>query len=74
MRASLDRKDDVLPEKLFEPLKGGVSDGWKIDREEFEAALDTYFELCGWDVETGVPTRSKLEELDLRWVADQLEM
>jgi aldehyde:ferredoxin oxidoreductase len=64
----------VLPEKLFEPLKGGVSDGWKIDREEFEAALDTYFELCGWDVETGVPTRSKLEELDLRWVADQLEM
>jgi aldehyde:ferredoxin oxidoreductase len=71
-REGLDRKDDALPEKLFEPLKGGVSDGWKIDRVEFEAALDTYFEMCGWDVETGVPTRFKLEELDLGWVADQL--
>ena len=71
-REGIDRKDDVLPEKLFKPLNGGVSDGWKIDRAEFEAALDTYFEMCGWDIETGVPTRAKLEELELGWVADQL--
>ena len=71
-REGIDRKCDVLPEKLFKPLKGGVSNGWKIDREEFEAALDTYFEMCRWDVETGIPTRAKLEELELDWVADQL--
>ena len=71
-REGIDRKQDVVPEKLFKPLKGGVSDGWKLDREEVEAALDNYFEFCGWDVETGVPTRSKLEELGLDWVADQL--
>ncbi len=71
-REGIDRKSDVLPEKLFKPLKGGVSDGWKIDREEFDAALDTYYEMCGWEVKTGIPTRSKLHELDLDWVADQL--
>jgi aldehyde:ferredoxin oxidoreductase len=71
-REGFDRKDDVLPEKLFKPLKGGVSNGWKIDRTEFESALDKYFELCGWDIETGIPTRSKLDDLDLEWVADQL--
>jgi aldehyde:ferredoxin oxidoreductase len=71
-REGLDRKDDVLPDKVFKPLKGGVSDGWKLDRDEVEAALDTYFDFCGWDVETGIPTRHKLEELDLGWVADQL--
>ncbi len=71
-REGFDRKDDVLPEKLFTPLKGGVSDGWKIDRAEFESALDVYFKLCGWDVETGIPTQSKLDDLDLGWVADQL--
>ena len=73
-REGLDRKYDAVPEKLFKPLKGGVSDGWKLDRAEVETALDTYFEVCGWDVQTGNPTRTKLEELDLAWVADQLEV
>jgi aldehyde:ferredoxin oxidoreductase len=67
-REGIDRKADVVPEKLFKPLKGGVSDGWQLDRDEVEAALDKYFEFCGWDVETGVPTTAKLEELDLGWV------
>jgi aldehyde:ferredoxin oxidoreductase len=67
-REGIDRKADVVPEKLFKPLKGGTSDGWKLDRDEVEAALDKYFEFCGWDVETGVPTTAKLEELDLGWV------
>ena len=71
-REGFDRNDDMLPEKVFKPLKGGVSDGWKLNRDEFETALDTYFEFCGWDVETGNPTRDKLEELELDWVADQL--
>jgi aldehyde:ferredoxin oxidoreductase len=71
-REGIDRRLDVLPEKLFKPLKGGVSDGWKIDHEEFDAALDKYYEMCGWDVKTGIPTRSKLHELELDWVADQL--
>ncbi len=71
-REGLDRKDDVLPQKLFKPLKGGASDGWKLDRTEVDSALDKYYEFCGWDVKTGNPTRTKLEELDLGWVADQL--
>jgi aldehyde:ferredoxin oxidoreductase len=67
-REGIDRKADVVPDKLFKPLKGGVSDGWKLDRDEVEHALDRYFEFCGWDVETGVPTTEKLQELDLDWV------
>ena len=67
-REGIDRRADVLPEKLFKPLKGGVSDGWKLDREEVEAALDKYFEFCGWDIGTGIPTREKLVELDLGWI------
>jgi aldehyde:ferredoxin oxidoreductase len=73
-RDGFDRKNDVLPEKLFKPLKGGVSDGWKLDRDEVNAALEKYFEFCGWDVKTGNPTRAKLDELELSWVADQLRI
>lgn len=71
-REGMDRNNDVIPEKLFKPLKGGVSEGWKLDRDEIESALDKYFEFCGWDVKTGIPTRARLEELELGWVADQL--
>jgi aldehyde:ferredoxin oxidoreductase len=67
-REGIDRIADVVPEKLFKPLKGGVSDGWQLDRAEVESALDKYFEFCGWEIETGVPTREKLEDLDLEWV------
>jgi aldehyde:ferredoxin oxidoreductase len=73
-REGFDRKDDVLPEKVFKPLKGGVSDGWKLDHDEIKSATDKYFELCGWDVKTGNPTRTKLDELELGWVADRLEI
>jgi aldehyde:ferredoxin oxidoreductase len=71
-REGFDRKDDTIPEKLFKPLKGGTSDGWKLDQEEVASALDKYYEICGWDVDSGNPTRAKLDELDLGWVADQL--
>jgi aldehyde:ferredoxin oxidoreductase len=74
-REGLDRKNDTLPKKFFKKaLVGGASDGWKVDAAEFEASLDKYFGLCGWDVETGLPTKSKLVELGLGWVAEQLGM
>jgi len=74
-RESVGRAEDRLSEKLFnKALEGGPSDGWKLDRDQLEAALDTYYAMCGWDVETGMPTRWKLEELGLGWVADVLRL
>lgn len=74
-REGIDREQDKLPEKMFKKaLKGGKSDGIKVDRDEFEAALDEYYRQNDWDVETGNPTRQKLESLDLAWVADELRL
>jgi aldehyde:ferredoxin oxidoreductase len=73
-REGFDRRNDVIPEKLFKPLKGGVSDGWKLDRDEVEAAMEKYYAFCGWEIKTGNPTRARLEMLDLGWVADQLNL
>ena len=47
--------------------------GENLDANQFRALLDRYYTLVGWDVETGWPTRAKLEELDLKDVADELE-
>lgn len=44
-----------------------------IDRAQFEEFKTRYYELEGWDPETGWPTRSTLESLGLEKVADELE-
>jgi aldehyde:ferredoxin oxidoreductase len=44
-----------------------------IDRAQFEEFKTRYYELEGWDPQTGWPTRSTLESLGLGNVADELE-
>ncbi len=71
-REGIDRKHDALPKKLFKELKGGATDGVKLSHEEMEQAKDAHYAMSGWDVETGIPTRAKLEELGIAWVADAI--
>jgi aldehyde:ferredoxin oxidoreductase len=69
-REGVGRELDTLPKRIYdEPLKGGASAGVAVTRQEVEEALDMYYEMCGWDVATGKPTRAKLEELGLGWMA-----
>ena len=71
IREGFGRKDDWLPERFFNPRISGVLSDTAIDPEEFREAIDTYYKMMGWD-ENGVPTREKLEELDIGWVASLL--
>jgi aldehyde:ferredoxin oxidoreductase len=73
LREGFGRKDDTLPERLFEPLEGGPLQGKKIERKEFEEALSMYYEAMGWDAQDGVPTRGKLAELNLFWLEEYLK-
>jgi len=71
-REGIGRESDVLPRKFFKPLKGGPTDGVAVGKTEVQQALDTYYAIAGWDVARGIPTRAKLEELGIAWVADDL--
>ncbi len=73
LREGFGRKDDTLPERLFEPLESGPLQGKAIDRGEFEEALTLYYEAMGWDPKDGVPTRGKLAELNLSWLNDHVK-
>jgi aldehyde:ferredoxin oxidoreductase len=64
---------DTMPPKLLIPLQGGATDGVAVPMEEFEKAKALYYRMVGWD-ENGRPTRAKLEELALGWVADELKL
>ncbi|MFQ5611828.1 MAG: aldehyde ferredoxin oxidoreductase family protein [Anaerolineae bacterium] len=70
-REGIARESDTLPKRLFKPLEGGRSDGKAVTEEEFEFGLRTYYQQAGWS-EDGLPTRQKLESLQLAWVADEI--
>ena len=70
-REGFTKADDTLPKKLFKPRKGGPSDGVFVPPEQLDHALDMYYEMSGWDPE-GRPTRLKLEELGIGWVAESI--
>jgi len=66
--------EQVVP--YFEQVENWVNpfigEGIGLDREKFAELLGEYYTLCGWDPETGRPTRAKLEELGLSDVAEEL--
>jgi aldehyde:ferredoxin oxidoreductase len=64
-REGLGRKDDALPDRLFEPLETGILTGVSLDRDKFSKAMDMYYEMMGWDVETGIPREARLHLLNI---------
>ena len=70
VREGLSPADDKLPERMFEPLQNGALKGVAIDRQEFADMLTLYYDMAGWDRDTGFPSTAKLAELDLTWVEE----
>jgi aldehyde:ferredoxin oxidoreductase len=64
IREGLTKKDDRLPERFFQPHTSGALAETAIKPDEFKNAIATYYKMMGWD-EDGIPTKSKLEELEL---------
>ncbi len=57
--------DDVLPQRLHEGIGNGPLKGERVDPDQFFAARRMYYQMAGWDPETGQPTPAKLAELGL---------
>lgn len=64
--------DDNLPTRFFDPFESGPLAGVAVDKEQLQAALHTYYQMMGWDTDTGLPTVEKLQELGVGWAADEL--
>jgi aldehyde:ferredoxin oxidoreductase len=67
LRQGLTAADDTLPQRMFEPLRGGTLKGHAIDRVQFERAVKLYYGMMGWSDE-GVPSEAKLYELNLNFL------
>ena len=70
IRCGWTRKDDYLPDRFTkEPMPDGIAKGQIVN---LEPMIREYYEFRGWDKDTGVPTRKKLEELGLEEVAHDI--
>ncbi|MCH8884082.1 MAG: aldehyde ferredoxin oxidoreductase, partial [SAR324 cluster bacterium] len=70
VREGFTPEDDKLPDRLFDPMPGPLN-GERIDPEDFRKAKDAYYDMAGWDHQTGMPTRARLMDLDLEWTVAQ---
>ncbi len=70
IREGMGRKDDTLPKSyLIEKETPWGING--ISEDKFQTMLDEYYQFRGWDHE-GIPTKKKLEELGLSYIAEQI--
>jgi len=71
VREGLTRKDDTLPDRFLKvPMPDGAAKGEII---ELKPMVDRYYELRGWDKDTGFQTEEKLLELGLDDVVNVLK-
>ena len=71
VREGIRAKDDLPSRRYFEPIPSGPQKGKKLDRKLFKELLLEYYQKRGWN-QDGIPTREKLEALDLKDVADSI--
>ncbi|MGC9148338.1 MAG: aldehyde ferredoxin oxidoreductase family protein [Sulfolobales archaeon] len=62
-KMGINREKDQLPPKWFKPVKFQDKD-YVLTKEEFEKALNTYYNLRGWDT-NGLLTEETLKKLDI---------
>ena len=61
---TVDREGDRAPKVYYEGLKDGPFKGARIDYDEYEKALDEYYQIRGWDA-SGKPSPQTLKKLGL---------
>jgi aldehyde:ferredoxin oxidoreductase len=72
VREGFSKKDDNMPKRFFTPFKSGPLEGVGVDKAAFEQAKETYYRMMDWEDEKGAPSRERLSELGIGWVADKL--
>jgi len=66
VREGISRKDDYLPARVHRvPEFGMYSSVVECEIKDYKRMLDEYYEARGWNRETGIPTKGKLQQLGL---------
>jgi aldehyde:ferredoxin oxidoreductase len=65
LREGFTADDDKLPKRVRKAFQSGPLAGVEISDDAFEWAKRRYYEMMGWDADSGVPRVPRLDELGL---------
>jgi aldehyde:ferredoxin oxidoreductase len=65
LREGFTAADDKLPRRVMKAFDSGPLAGIELNAAAFDWAKKRYYELMGWDAETGVPSNECLRALSL---------
>ena len=68
--AGFTREDDYPPERLLNEPTTGTVQGIHLERAKYDEMLSEYYDLHGWDRESGLPKRETLIKLGLDELID----
>jgi len=73
-KCGLTRKEDRVSKGYYDRLRpqGKVMPEIGFSEAELEKMKDDYYQIMGWDLQTGIPTRQTLEKVGLADVAEEL--
>lgn len=67
-------EEETISFRYIRPRPDGLWKGKGVELEKLDYVREKYYELRGCDPDTGIPKRSVLEKLDLKEVADRLDL
>ncbi|MBD3202890.1 aldehyde ferredoxin oxidoreductase [Candidatus Woesearchaeota archaeon] len=73
VRHGFTRQQDYLPKRAYEePINDHINKEAVVKMDEWDKALDGYYEYRKWDKKTGIPKKETLKELDLDDAAEEI--
>jgi len=72
LREGFTAADDYLPERFHRAFSAGPLQGVAVDPDALAGARLAFYRMSGW-TDQGVPTREKLHELGLGWLAGVMD-
>jgi aldehyde:ferredoxin oxidoreductase len=72
-REGVSPSDEVLPARFHEEFAEGPFKGVRVDPEALTKARRLYYQMEGWNPDTGWPTYARLAELGIEWAAKSEE-
>ncbi len=61
---------DDHPALAYQVIEDAGKTTYQLHKEDFQSAVKSYYQISGWNPETGWPTDGKLLELGLTWLRD----
>ena len=66
IREGFSNVEDTLPKRMSMPRRSGSLMGISVEPTNLAEMQKLYYQMLGWD-EFGIPTKSRLVELDIEW-------